>query len=87
MCPQKPNDQFHKIRLESTENPNFTNSENYPQMHENMHVNMKIDSKGRAQVSYRLEEREILQKERRKTTKITDLSLPTRREEKGLKSF
>ena len=43
--------------------------ENRPQMHEYMHEMMKIKSKGRAQGSYRLEEREILQKLRRETTK------------------
>ena len=47
-----------------------------------MHENMKIKSKGRAKESYRFEEREILQKLRRKTTKIPMWSLANAEREK-----
>ena len=40
-------------------------------MHGFMHEIMKIKSKGRVKGSYRLEEREIVQKLRKKTTKIS----------------
>ena len=70
MSPQKPNDQLHRIELESSENPKNAKSENLPQMHGLMHEIMKIKSKGRAKESYQLKERETLQNIRRKTTKI-----------------
>ena len=57
-------------------------------MHGFMHEIMKIKSKGRAKGSYRLEEREILQKLQRKTTKIAMWSLAnSEREKKKFEKF
>ena len=43
----KPNDQFHKIRLETSKTPIYAKSENNPSMHEKMHVKLKINEKER----------------------------------------
>ena len=43
----KPNDQFHKIWLETSKAPIFAQSEHNPQMHEKMHVKLKINEKER----------------------------------------
>ena len=72
---QKPNDQFHKIKLESSKTPNLNRSENPNKMHEFMHENMKINAKGRVKRSYQPWERKTLQKEWRKETKKFDWSL------------
>ena len=44
---QKPNDQFHKIRFESSKISKYAKSENNPSMHENMHEKLKINEKER----------------------------------------
>ena len=44
--PTKPNDKFQKNNIESTKTPNLKSSENFPKMHEIMHENMKIRTKG-----------------------------------------
>ena len=66
---QKPNDQFHKIRFESSKTPKYAKSENNPSMHEKMHVKLKINEKERVIWTYQLMERETLQEIRRKMTK------------------
>ena len=43
----KPNDQFQKRMLESSKTQNLKRFENPNKMHEFMHENMKINSKGR----------------------------------------
>ena len=65
----KPNDQFHKIRFESSKTPKYAKSKNNPSMHEKMHVKLKINEKERVIWTYWLMERETLQEIRRKTTK------------------
>ena len=62
---QKPNDQFHKIRFESSKTLKYAKSKNNPSMHEKL----KINEKERVIWTYRLMERETLQEIRRKTTK------------------
>ena len=42
----KPNDQFQKNSIESTKIPRLKKSENFPKVHEIMHENMKIRTKG-----------------------------------------
>ena len=59
---QKPNDQFHKIRFESSKTPKYAKSENNPSMHGKMHVKQKINEKERVIWTYRLMERKTLQK-------------------------
>ena len=44
--PTKPNDQFQKNSIESTKIPRLKKSENFPKVHEIMHENMKIKTKG-----------------------------------------
>ena len=66
---QKPNDQFHKIRFESSKTPKYAKSENNLSMHEKMHEKLKINEKERVIWTYRLMERETLQEIRRKMTK------------------
>ena len=62
---QKPNDQFHKIRFESSKTLKYAKSENNPSMHEKL----KINEKERVIWTYRLMERETLQKIWSKMTK------------------
>ena len=88
---QKPNDQFHKIRFESSKTPKYAKSENNPSMHEKMHVKLKINEKDRVIWTYQLMERETLQEIRRRTTTNLLWSLAEsereREKEKSLKSF
>ena len=77
---QKSNDQFHKIRFESSKTPKYAKSENNPSMHEKMHVKLKINEKDRVIWTYQLMERETLQEIRRKMTKIFYGALSSRRE-------
>ena len=79
---QKPNDQFHKIRFESSKTPKYAKSKNNPSMHEKMHVKQKINEKERVIWTYRLRERDSLQEKWRKTTKNLSGALPSRRERK-----
>ena len=75
---QKPNDQFHKIRFESSKTLKYAKSENNPSMHEKL----KINEKERVIWTYRLMERETLQEIRRKTTKNLLWSLAESEREK-----
>ena len=88
-CPHKnPKINFIKYDMNQKKILKMAKCENRPQMHEYMHEMMKIKSKGRAKGSYRLEEREILQKVRRKTTKISMWSLASlEREKKKFEKF
>ena len=65
----KPNDQFQKNNIESTQIPRLKRSENFPKMHEIMHENMKIRTKGGVKWSYRPWGRKTLQKLGRKRQK------------------
>ena len=56
-------------------------------MHGFMHENMKINSKGRVLRSYRLEERETLQRNRKKTTKKSWWSLAELEREEKFEEF
>ena len=80
---QKPNDQFHKIRFESSKTPKYAKPEN-PSMHEKMHVKQKINEKEGVHWTYRLRERDSLQEKWRKMTKNLSGALPSRRERKKL---
>ena len=44
--PTIPNDQFQKNSIESTKIPSLKSSENFPKMHEIMHENKEIRTKG-----------------------------------------
>ena len=78
---QKSNDQFHKIRFESSKISKYAKSENNPLMHENL----KINEKERVIWTYRLIERETLQEIRRKTTKSLLWSLVESKKERERK--
>ena len=78
--PTKPNDQFLKNNIETIKIPCLKRSENFPKMHEIMHENMKIRTKGGVKWSYRPWGRKTLQKLGRKQQKIFTGALPSRRE-------
>ena len=85
--PTKPNDQFQKNNIESIKIPRLKRSENFPKMHEIMHENMKIRTKGGVKWSYRPWERKTLQKLGRKRQKnlLCCLAKSEREREKSLK--
>ena len=81
----KPNDQFQKNNVESTQIPRLKRSENFLKMHEIMHENMKIKTKGGVKWSYRPWGRKILQKLGRKRQKNLLCCLAKSKREKSLK--
>ena len=84
----KPNDQFQKNNIESTQIPRLKRSENFPKMHEIMHENMKIRTKGGVKWSYRPWGRKTLQKLGRKRQKNLLCCLAkSKRERKVWKRF
>ena len=85
--PTKPNDQFQKNNIKSTKIPRLKRPENFPKIHEIMHENMKIRTKGGVKWSYRPWERKTLQKLGRKRQKnlLCCLAKSEREREKSLK--
>ena len=65
---QKPNDQFHKIRFESSKTPKYAKSKKNPSMHEKL----KINEKERVKWTYRPWREKPCKKFGRKRQKIDD---------------